>query len=86
MLAQRHNYLANFYGNRYFFSLFFVALGIYLVMNLTLSWFARFVARRTGPKLGQGEPDRRPRVAGIEGTPRRSRCRAPSAAWMQAGR
>ena len=40
--------LANFYGNRYFFSLFFVVLAIYLALNLALSWIARLVARRTG--------------------------------------
>ena len=44
------NNLANFYGNRYFFTLFFVVLVIYLAINLSLSWVARFVARRTGSK------------------------------------
>ena len=44
------NNLANFYGNRYFFTLFFVVLVIYLAINLTLSWVARFVARRTGSR------------------------------------
>ena len=52
--------LANYYGNRYFFPLFFLSLAIYLAMNLTLSWIARIIARRTaggyvskrgGPKL-----------------------------------
>jgi glutamate transport system permease protein len=42
-------YLSNFYGNRYFFSLFFVVVVIYLALNLTLSWIARLVARRTSP-------------------------------------
>jgi glutamate transport system permease protein len=41
--------LPNFYGNRYLYSFFFVALIIYLAMNLTLSFIARLVARRTGP-------------------------------------
>jgi len=41
--------LSNFFGNRYFFSLFFVVLVIYLALNLTLSAIARLVARRTGP-------------------------------------
>jgi glutamate transport system permease protein len=41
------NNLSNFYGNRYFFSLFFVVLIVYLAMNLTLSWIARVIARRT---------------------------------------
>lgn len=35
-----------YYGNRYLFSLFFVTLAIYLVMNLSLSWFARWLSRR----------------------------------------
>ena len=39
--------LAAFYGNRYLFSLFFVTLVIYLAINLSLSWFARWLSRRT---------------------------------------
>ncbi|HWH27337.1 MAG TPA: amino acid ABC transporter permease [Pseudolysinimonas sp.] len=42
----------NFYGNRYTISMFLVVLAIYLIMNLLLSWVARIVARRTGPKAG----------------------------------
>jgi glutamate transport system permease protein len=42
------NNLSNFFGNRYFFSLFFVVLLVYLALNLLLSWIARIVARRTG--------------------------------------
>src|SRR5690606_20919936 len=34
-------------GPRYFFSLFFVVLAIYLAMNLLLSWVARLIARRS---------------------------------------
>ena len=41
------NNLGSFYGNRYLFSLFVVTLCIYLAINLTLSWFARWLARRT---------------------------------------
>ncbi len=41
------NNLASYYGNRYLFSLFFVTLVIYLAINLTLSWFARWLSRRT---------------------------------------
>jgi glutamate transport system permease protein len=67
LLRNATTYLANFYGNRYLFSLFFVALGIYLVMNLTLSWFARFVARRSGPKLGTTIGPAA-RIAGVDGT------------------
>lgn len=39
-------YMANYYGSRYLFSLFFVAFAIYLAMNLLLSWLARVIARR----------------------------------------
>ncbi|MCU1407665.1 MAG: amino acid transporter permease [Glaciihabitans sp.] len=35
------------YGNRYFFTLFFVVLAIYLTVNLLLSWLARIIGRRT---------------------------------------
>lgn len=44
--------LQNFLGNNYLFTLFIIGLAIYLVINLTVSWIARFVARRSGPKLG----------------------------------
>ena len=39
-------YMANYYGSRYLFTLFFVAFAIYLTMNLLLSWLARVIARR----------------------------------------
>ncbi|MCU1447591.1 amino acid ABC transporter permease [Cryobacterium sp.] len=45
--------LPDFFGNRYLFSFFLVVLAIYLAMNLSLSWFARFIARRSGPKAGK---------------------------------
>ena len=35
------------YGNRYFFTFFFLVLAIYLTVNLLLSWLARVIARRT---------------------------------------
>jgi len=41
------NNLANYYGNRYFFPLFFLCFVIYLALNLTLSYIARLVAKRT---------------------------------------
>lgn len=41
------NNLATYYGNRYLFSLFFVTLVLYLAINLSLSAFARWLARRT---------------------------------------
>jgi glutamate transport system permease protein len=46
------NNLANFFGNRYVFSFFFVVLAIYLAMNLLLSWLARIIARRTASRSG----------------------------------
>jgi glutamate transport system permease protein len=35
------------YGNRYFFTFFFIVLVVYLGVNLLLSWLARVVAHRT---------------------------------------
>jgi len=40
-------FLKNYYGASYQFSLFAVVLVVYLALNLTLSWVARLVARRT---------------------------------------
>lgn len=51
--------LSNFFGNRYFFTLFFVVLVIYLTLNLLLSWVARIVAKRTGPGAGKPRIPRR---------------------------
>jgi glutamate transport system permease protein len=59
--------LQNFYGNRYLFTLFAVGLVIYLCLNLTLSWIARYVARRSGPKAGKLTPTQ-PRPLGADGT------------------
>ena len=44
------NNLGSFYGNRYLFSLFVVTLVLYLAMNLSLSWFARWLSKRTASK------------------------------------
>jgi glutamate transport system permease protein len=52
-LARTIKNLQNFYGNRYLFTLFSVGLAIYLCLNLSLSWLARYIARRSGPKLGR---------------------------------
>jgi len=41
------NNLGSFYGNRYLFTLWCIAFVLYLAMNLTLSWFARWLAKRT---------------------------------------
>lgn len=38
---------AQYFGNNYFVALFVVGGGIYLTVNLTLSWLARFIQRRT---------------------------------------
>ena len=47
LLAVGLRQLPTTFGNRYFFTLFFVVLAVYLALNLTLSWLARVVARRT---------------------------------------
>ncbi|MDQ0575020.1 amino acid ABC transporter permease [Agromyces albus] len=44
------NNLGSFYGNRYLFSLFVITLVLYLAMNLSLSWFARWLSKRTASK------------------------------------
>jgi glutamate transport system permease protein len=66
-LARTIKYLQNFYGSRYLFTLFAVGFVIYLVMNLMLSFIARYVAKRSGPKLGKITPDN-PKVPGADGT------------------
>jgi glutamate transport system permease protein len=43
-----------YFGNRYFVALFVVGAGIYLAVNLTLSWFARWLSRRTAARTGRG--------------------------------
>ncbi|WP_448809663.1 amino acid ABC transporter permease [Agromyces bauzanensis] len=50
LLRVNMNNLGSFYGNRYLFSLFVVTLVLYLIMNLSLSWFARWLSRRTASK------------------------------------
>jgi glutamate transport system permease protein len=60
--------LPDFFGNRYFFSFFLVVFVIYLAMNMTLSWIARIIARRSGPKAGKvvtPAPEPMPNSAGI---------------------
>ena len=47
LLRVNMNQLASFYGNRYLFSFFIVTLVLYLIMNLSLSWFARWLSKRT---------------------------------------
>ena len=50
LLRVNMNQLASFYGNRYLFSFFIVTLVLYLIMNLSLSWFARWLSKRTASK------------------------------------
>lgn len=60
--------LKDYYGSgTYSFSLFFVSLLIYLVVNFALSALARWLARRSGPK-GAG-PTRRGRRRGTPKAP-----------------
>lgn len=57
IIRNNMNNLGAYYGNRYLFSLFAVTLLIYLAINLALSWFARWLARRTasgGRRRGKG--------------------------------
>ncbi len=57
------NNLGGFFGSRYQFSFFFIVLAIYLAMNLSLSWVARRIAKRTGPQAGKLiKPDDEPPV------------------------
>jgi glutamate transport system permease protein len=62
LLRVTMNNLSSFYGNRYLFPLWVVTFLLYLTMNLSLSWFARWLARRgdqryrTGGGKGGGAP------------------------------
>ena len=61
------------FGPTYLFTLFFVVWAVYLTVNLTLSWIARFVARRTASGRGGDKGTRAAKVvaqlggAGIAG-------------------
>ena len=88
IIRNNMNNLGSFYGNRYIFSLFLVTLVIYLAINLTLSWFARWLSRRTASggggrrRGGQGHRPDRPRRAARgrgEGGPQRQSRRAEPA-------
>jgi glutamate transport system permease protein len=50
LLRINMNQLMTFYGNRYLLSFFVITLVLYLIMNLSLSWFARWLSRRTASK------------------------------------
>ncbi len=57
------NNLGSYYGNRYLFSLFVVTLAIFLTINLSLSWFARWLSRRTasgGTRVRRGKGPQQP--------------------------
>jgi glutamate transport system permease protein len=57
------NNLGSYYGNRYLFSLFVVTLAIFLTINLSLSWFARWLSRRTasgGTRVRKGKGPQQP--------------------------
>lgn len=56
LLRVTMNNLSSFYGNRYLFTLFLITLALYLAMNLTLSWFARWLARRGDRRFNAGRP------------------------------
>lgn len=68
--------LKQYFGSRYSFSIFFVVLVIYLAVNLSLSYLARWIAHRTGPravggkrrgtKRGGPEPTPPPGTAGTD--------------------
>lgn len=47
------------FGSRYLFTLFFVVWAVYLAVNMTLSWLARVVARRTAAGGRGGRKSRR---------------------------
>ncbi|MBH0055320.1 MULTISPECIES: amino acid ABC transporter permease [unclassified Salinibacterium] len=59
--------LQNFYGSRYVFTLFAIGLVIYLVMNVSLSYIARYIAKKSGPKDGATTPNT-PKQPGVDGT------------------
>ena len=91
IIRNNMNNLGSFYGNRYIFSLFLVTLVIYLAINLTLSWFARWLSRRTASggsavvAAGPGSPIRPPRARSSRSR-RRPTCSGRAAALTPARR
>jgi glutamate transport system permease protein len=76
------NQLASFYGNRYLFSFFIVTLVLYLIMNLSLSWFARWLSKRTaskssGKRLDPDNPNQAILMAEATASARQSESQAP---------
>ncbi|WP_022894783.1 amino acid ABC transporter permease [Agromyces subbeticus] len=77
LLRVNMNNLASFYGNRYLFSLFVVTLVLYLIMNLSLSSFARWLSKRTaskssGARLDPDDPNQAMLVAQASAAARQS--------------
>lgn len=67
-LARTIKTLQDFFGNRYLFTLYAVGLVLYLILNLSLSWVARYIARRSGPHQGATIDPEVPKVPGADGT------------------
>ncbi|MEF3404135.1 amino acid ABC transporter permease [Agromyces sp. CCNWLW203] len=83
LLRTNMNTLGSFYGNRYLFSLFVVTLVLYLIMNLSLSWFARWLSKRTaskssGTQLDPEDPNQAILVAKASAAARQSGSQAGS--------
>jgi glutamate transport system permease protein len=82
LLRVNMNNLGSFYGNRYLFSLFVVTLVLYLAMNLSVSWFARWLSRRTaskssGKRLPPDDPSQAVLVAEASAAARQSQHNGP---------
>jgi glutamate transport system permease protein len=54
------------YGNRYFFTFFFIVLVVYLTVNLLLSWLARIVAHRTSSGAKSSKAKGTPATRGVD--------------------
>jgi glutamate transport system permease protein len=77
LLRINMNNLSSFYGNRYLFSFFAITLVLYLIMNLSLSWFARWLSKRTaskssGKRLDPDDPNQAILVAEANAAARQS--------------
>ncbi|MGB3413587.1 MAG: ABC transporter permease subunit, partial [Microbacteriaceae bacterium] len=73
LLRNNMSYLAAYYGNNYMFTFFFITLAIYLLINLTVSWFAKYLSRRMTHEQrpaqgGAGGPEA-PDLPGMEPLP-----------------
>lgn len=82
LLRVTMNQLATFYGNRYLFSFFVVALVLYLIMNLSVSWFARWLSKRTssksaGRRLNPDDPNQAMLLAEASASARQAESQGP---------